>query len=114
MPRPRLKPNDEQRRLVKSLAAMGTPQEHIALKIGIRSPKTLRKYFKEQLDFGMVDATIKVKQTLFQMATSGKSFAATQFWLKTHNRSLSGGEGANPPAPPPFIIARETGDGSHG
>ncbi len=38
MPRPRLKPTDEQRRMVKSMAAMGTPQEQIARKIEIRSP----------------------------------------------------------------------------
>ena len=60
MPRPQLKPSEEQRRLVKSMAAMGTPQEHISRKIGIRSPKTLRKYFRDELDFGTAEANYKV------------------------------------------------------
>jgi hypothetical protein len=39
MPRPKLNPTEEQRRLVKSLAAVGIPHEDIARKIGFRSPK---------------------------------------------------------------------------
>jgi hypothetical protein len=110
MPRPQLKPTDEQRRLVKSMAAMGTPQEHISRKIGIRSPKTLRKYFRDELDFGMTEANYKVAQTLFQMATSGKCIAATQFWLKTRGRFReSPQDEVRKSAPPPFVVAREAG-----
>jgi hypothetical protein len=110
MPRPKLKPSDEQRRLVKSMAAMGTQQEHIARKIGIRSPKTLRKYFRDELDFGMTEANYKVAQTLFQMATSGKCIAATQFWLKTRCRFREGPpDDVRPPTLPPFVVARESG-----
>ena len=69
MPRPRLKPNTDQRRLVKSMAAMGIPHSDIARKIGVRSPKTLRKHFREELDLGIVEANYKVAQTLFQFAT---------------------------------------------
>lgn len=107
MPRPRLTPGDEQRRLVKSMAAMGTPQEHIARKIGIRSPKTLRKYFRDELDFGTAEANYKVAQTLFQMATSGKCIAATQFWLKTRGRFRDDSQDQQNvrPAPPPFVVA---------
>ena len=45
MARPQFKPTDDQRRMVKSMAAMGIPHEQIAIKMGIRSPKTLRKHF---------------------------------------------------------------------
>lgn len=40
MPRPKLNPTDEDRRLVKSMAAVGTRQEDIARMVHIRSPKT--------------------------------------------------------------------------
>ena len=63
MPRPRLKPTDEQRRLVKSLAAMGTPHTDIARKIGLRSPKTLRKHFRKELEMGAMEANYRVAQT---------------------------------------------------
>src|SRR5262249_52278404 len=52
MPRPKLVPSDEQRRLVKSLAAVGVPHQENARQIGICSPKTLRKHFREELDRG--------------------------------------------------------------
>jgi len=52
MPRPKLNPTEEQRRMVKTMAAMGGKQEEIAMKIGIHSPKTLRKYFRNELDQG--------------------------------------------------------------
>jgi hypothetical protein len=115
VPRPQLKPTDEHRRLVKSMAALGTPQEHIARKIKIRSPKTLRKYFRDELDFGMTEANYKVAQTLFQMATSGKCYAATQFWMKTRARFRENSpEGVRPAAPPPFVVANDPGGFLHG
>jgi len=49
MPRPPFTPTPEQRTIVKSMAAMGIPQEDIALKLGLRSPKTLRKHFGGEL-----------------------------------------------------------------
>ena len=111
MPRPKLIPTDEQRRVVKSMAAMGTPHEDIALKIGIRSPKTLRKHFREELDLGATEANYKVAKTLFEMATSGQCPAATIFWTKTRNRFRERPvEDAVRIAPPPFIVARELGD----
>lgn len=60
MPRPKLNPTEEQRRLVKSLAAMGTLQSDIAKMIGIRSPKTLRKHFRMELDRGALEANSNV------------------------------------------------------
>ena len=105
MSRPRLKPTAEQRRLAKSMAAMGIPHEGIARKIGIRSPKTLRKHFREELHLGMIEANYKVTQTLFQMATSGDKPAATIFWMKTRNRLRE--RPAEDQPPPPFIVTED-------
>ena len=66
MPRPTLNPTDEERRLVKSLAAFGVPQEQIARRVGIRSVKTLRKHFREELDEGSLDANSTVAKTLYK------------------------------------------------
>jgi hypothetical protein len=85
MGRPSFKPTQEQRHLVKSMAAVGTQHEMIALKIGV-SAKTLRKRFRHELDTGSTDANYKVASTLFQMATSGTCPAATIFWTKTRNK----------------------------
>ena len=111
MPRPSLKPTEEQRRLVKSMAAMGTPHDDIAHKIGVRSPKTLRKHFQKELEMGITEANYKVAQTLFQMATSGQQPACTIFWAKTRNRFRERSDGhANTAPPPPFVVGLEPGD----
>jgi AraC-like DNA-binding protein len=81
MSRPRFAPSDQQRQLVKSLAAYGIGQEEIARKIGV-SAKTLRRHFREELDRGATDANAKVAQAMYKMATSGEFPAATIFWLK--------------------------------
>ncbi len=107
MPRPRLQPSDEQRRMVKTLSALGIPQKQIARQVGIRSDKTLRKHFREELDRGETEANTKVAQTLFGMAISGQHPAATFFWLsrsgwrdrRTFERTTI--------APPPFVVAKE-------
>lgn len=108
MPRPKLQPTDEDRKMVRAMAAFGVDQEQIAARIGIRSTKTLRKHFREELDYGAVDANTRVAQSLFKMATSGEHPAATIFWLKSRGgwKDHRGFEPAT--APPPFIVASET------
>ena len=44
--------------------------------------KTLRKHFRRELDRGSIEATAKVAQTLFRMATEGGNVAAAIFWMK--------------------------------
>jgi hypothetical protein len=110
MPRPKLNPTEEQRLLVKSFAAVGISHEAIAKQIGIRSPKTLRKHFRKELDGGSTEANYKVGQTLFQMATSGQCPAATIFWAKTRNHFHEQASPERPPMPPPpFVVAQDTG-----
>jgi hypothetical protein len=111
MPRPKLKPTDEQRRLVKQLAATGTPHEEIACMVNIHSPKTLRKHFREELDRGATEANFKVAGALFNNAMSGDT-NAQKFWLQTH--AGWGRSNFERPSiqPPPFIVVRET-EGGH-
>ena len=83
MARPRFVASVEQRKMVRSLAAYGHRQEEIARWIGLRSAKTLRRHFREELDRAATEANAQVAQSLYQQATSGKKTAATIFWLKT-------------------------------
>jgi hypothetical protein len=77
-------PTDENRKLVKTLAAVGITFEDIATKLEI-SADTLVKYYKKELDDGRIDANASIGQTLFQQAKNGNTAAAI-FWLKTRAR----------------------------
>jgi hypothetical protein len=87
------------------MAAVGIPHENIALKIGVRSPKTLRKHFRKELDLAATDANANVAGALYKKATGG-NVEAQKSWLERR-----AGWGMFPtrigPPPPPFIVARE-------
>lgn len=110
MPRANFRPTDENRKMVTLMSACGMTHEQIAIRIGIRSPKTLRKHFRHELDCGSIDANTRAAQTLFKMATSGNYPAATIFWLKSRAgwKDRPQFEAANIERPP-FIVARENG-----
>ena len=110
MPRPKLQPTDEDRKMVRTMAAYGVDQGQIAVRIGIRSPKTLRKYYREELDHGAIEANMRVAQSLFKMATSGNHPAAAIFWLKSKAgwKDHAGIE-RSAVAPSPFIVASDKG-----
>lgn len=78
------KPTDENRKIAKTLAAVGIPFEDIATKLDISSD-TLVKYYKADLEAGRIDANASIGQTLFQQAKNGNTTAAI-FWLKTRAR----------------------------
>jgi hypothetical protein len=82
MPRPSFRPTPEQRKLVRSLAALGLRQEWICQMLHFRSPKTLRKHFPEELSKGLAEATAAVARTAYEMALSGRHPAMLLFWLK--------------------------------
>jgi hypothetical protein len=63
------------------MACYGVPQDDIATLLEL-DPKTLRKHFRRELDCGSIEATAKVGQSLFRMATEGGSVAAAIFWMK--------------------------------
>jgi len=73
--------NDENRKIVKMLSAVGTRYEDIATKLEI-TDDTLRKHYRKELDEGRIEANASVAQTLYQQAKNGNTTAAI-FWLKT-------------------------------
>jgi hypothetical protein len=78
------KPDPSQRRQVEALAAYGIPEADIARILGIDA-KTLRKYYREELDLGEAKANAQVAGFLFAAAKSG-NVTAMIFWLKTRAR----------------------------
>ena len=107
MPRPRINPTQQQREMVRSLTAFGVRQEDIARKLGIRSSKTLRKHFREELDTGAADANASVAQTAYKMATSGRCPIITIFWLKSRAGWKEQPDFQRAGAQPPFVVAKE-------
>ena len=74
-------PDPAQRRQVEALAAYGIPEADISGVVGIDA-KTLRKYYREELDLGETKANAQVAGFLFNSAKNG-NVTAQIFWLKT-------------------------------
>ena len=108
MSRPRFQPTPEQAKLVRKLVACGNGQEDIARVIGVRSPKTLRKYFREELDRAAIEANTHVAHSLYKSAVSGKDTTAAIFWLKCRGGWREKHEAKAPAAAPPFIVKKES------
>ena len=70
----RHKPSDEDRRLVKTLSAVGVRYVDIADKLEI-DHDTLTKHYKKELTEGRMEANAAVAQTLFQQAKAGNTAA---------------------------------------
>lgn len=84
-------PTDKTRAEVSALCSFGIPQEEIARYIGVDS-KTLRKYYRDELDNSVTKANAAVGRFLYQNASGstlkdGASHAdcvrAAMFWAKT-------------------------------
>ena len=56
-------PDDDNRKLVRSLSTVGTKYEDIAIKLEMSSD-TLVKYYKKELDGGRIDANAAIAQSL--------------------------------------------------
>lgn len=74
-------PTRATRELVQLHTMVGTRQEVIADIIGI-DPKTLRKYYRDELDQSKAKANATIGGALFNKAKSGDT-AAMIFWMKT-------------------------------
>ncbi len=74
-------PTSEGRELVKLHAIVGTRQEVIAGLLGI-DEKTLRKYYRKELDHSKAQANAVIGGALFNKAKAGDT-AAQIFWMKT-------------------------------
>jgi hypothetical protein len=108
MARKAFKPTDAQRHQVKAMSACGTRQTDIATWVGLRSPKTLRKHYREELDRGRIGADAEVGKTLHKMAISGRRPSATFYYL---NRQASRRARltlvTSPVAAPDFVVTGE-------
>jgi hypothetical protein len=77
-------------------------------KIAFRSPKTLRKHFREELSLGEIEAVAQVAQTHYQMAKSGKYPASTIHFLEKRQRWLDVQDAEiRPTMVPDFIVSFE-------
>lgn len=79
--RPPHEPNDDLRLIVMMAACLGRPHHEIAklIKTGTRQ---LLKHYREELDTGKTQATIKVCGALYRSAVVDRQVAAQIFWLK--------------------------------
>ena len=79
--RPPHTPTDKTKHMVEEAVGMGLEQVKIAQLFDI-APKTLRKFYRHELDVGVTKANLSVAKTLHKRATSGKDTIAGIFWLK--------------------------------
>ncbi|MGI8958362.1 MAG: hypothetical protein ACR2IV_01095 [Bryobacteraceae bacterium] len=82
MSRPSFRPTEQQRKMVRALAALGHRHEEICVIVRLRSPKTLRKHFHRELLQGSADAIAEVERVASKMAESGSYLSMTMFWIK--------------------------------
>ena len=75
-------PTDENKAKVEALSAYGISQEEIAKYLNI-APKTLRQYYREELDKSRVDKNLEVATSLYRNATENNNVQAQIFWAKT-------------------------------
>jgi hypothetical protein len=74
------RPNDEDRRTVEMMAAIGTTQENIARCVGGGVDiKTLVKYYREELDTAGIKACAKVGGAMYNKAIGGDVQAQKYF-----------------------------------
>lgn len=83
--------------MVETLAGLGVRFPEIASQVKASNGKgisviTLRRYFRDELDQGVVKANAKVARSLFENATGG-NVAAQIFWLKTRAGWTEGPQG---------------------
>jgi hypothetical protein len=80
-PRPYHKPSKVTRKMVMAAIGMGLDQNSICALLDI-APKTLRKFYRHELDTGAARANMSVAKSLYGRASGGKDTIASIFWLK--------------------------------
>ena len=101
-------PTDQLRRQVEAMSSYGIPQDDISAVIGI-TPKTLRKYYRVELDTAEAKANAMVAGKLYANCMSGKE-ASIFFWLKTRAQWKETVRNENIDLPPPVIKNDITAD----
>jgi hypothetical protein len=91
-------PTDETRRLVESSSGLGLPHESIAVLVGI-DDKTLRKYYRHELDMGKAKANGQIAKTLYSKAVAGDTTSLIWWtksqmrWSETVRNEMTGADG---------------------
>lgn len=107
MPTPAHKPTEKTRGQVDALAGLvGLPQADIAAFLDI-DLKTLRKYYRKELDTATVKANAAVAKALFTKATKGNDTAAMIFWLKARAKWSEKPAESDDDAPAPTRVVIE-------
>lgn len=92
-------PTEETKRLVESSSGLGLPHEMIAALVGI-DDKTLRKWYRTELDQGKAKASGQIAKTLYNKAIGGDTTALIWWtksqlrWSETVKQELTGQDGA--------------------
>jgi hypothetical protein len=93
MGRPSHTPDPIMRRQVEALAGYGVPEAEIAAMVAI-DPKTLRKYYRHELDHGHAKANAKVAENLYRKATGdGRESVTAAILLAEGTCALEGNVG---------------------
>ena len=79
--RPYHKPTEATRKVVLAAVGMGLDQKSISALLDI-NPKTMRKFYRAELDTGVARANFNVAKSLYGRASGGKDTIASIFWLK--------------------------------
>ncbi len=80
-------PTDQSRKQVMAFCGFGLTHDQIAEMLDI-SDETLRKYYRRELDIGLMSMNAAVANNLYTIATSKESYAvgAAIFWLKSRGQ----------------------------
>lgn len=73
---------DEMRLTVENAAGMGMSHEEIAVLMGVRDPKTIRRRYRKELDQGRAKANLQIATVLFKKCIAGDNTAII-WWEKT-------------------------------
>jgi hypothetical protein len=103
VPRKKFEPTEELRRKVKALVGFGVSRWQICTLIGIKSTKTLRKYFRKELESGVVEAVAAVQRTALRLATSGRNPRMTRRWLERYQQRSRGRQIGHEPERPRHV-----------
>jgi hypothetical protein len=79
---PKFHATDEHRRQVMMLAGFGFTHTIIGNFLNI-DEKTLRKFFRRELDIGPTEANLRVANALYKNATTNGNVTAQIFWMKS-------------------------------
>ena len=91
-------PTPELQKLVESSSGLGLPHESIAVLVGI-DDKTLRKYYRSELDMGKAKANGQIAKTLYSKAVAGDTTSLIWWtksqmrWSETVKQEVTGADG---------------------